>query len=128
MELVICNGRKIVSETRVRPSLQQKLVINYTVTDMQLMRESGDVQVNWQVGVSQPSRRNGPIFLFIYIFIVRTSCKCACAALYALLFIRNYFQTFTYFHTRHIPRDAPIDLASKRTLLHSTACAATFGD
>ena len=49
VELVICNGRKLVSEpewTRVRPSLQQKSVIDYIVTDMQLMRESGDVQIN----------------------------------------------------------------------------------
>ena len=49
VELVICNGRKLVSEpkwTRVRPSLQQKSVIDYIVTDVQLMRESGDVQVN----------------------------------------------------------------------------------
>ena len=48
-ELVICNGRKLVSEpewTRVRPSLQQKSVIDYVVTDVQLMRESGDVQVD----------------------------------------------------------------------------------
>ena len=48
VELVICNGRKLVLEpewTRVRPiaSLQQKSVIDYIVTDMQLMRESGDV-------------------------------------------------------------------------------------
>ena len=28
------------------------------------------------------------------------SCRCACAALYMLLFIRNYFQIFTHFHTR----------------------------
>ena len=46
---MICNGRKLVSEpewTRVRPSLQQKSVIGYIVTDVQLIRESGDVQVN----------------------------------------------------------------------------------
>ena len=38
VELVICNGRKLVSEpewTRVRPSLQQESVIDYIVTDMQ---------------------------------------------------------------------------------------------
>ena len=49
VELVICNGRKLVSEpkwTRGRPSVQQKSVIDYIVTDVQLMRESGDVQVN----------------------------------------------------------------------------------
>ena len=47
-ELVICNGRKLVAEpewTRVRPSLEQKSVIDYIVTDVQLMRES-DVQVD----------------------------------------------------------------------------------
>ena len=43
VELVICNGRKLVSEpewTRVRPSLGQRSVIDYVVTDIQLMRES----------------------------------------------------------------------------------------
>ena len=54
--------------------------------------------------------------------------KCACTASNALLFIRNNFQIFTHFHTRCLSRYAPIDLASPRTLLHSTACAATFGD
>ena len=48
----------------------------------------------------------------------RTSCKCAL----------NNFQIFTHFHTRCLSRYAPIDLASPRTLLHSVACAATFGD
>ena len=49
VELVICNGRRFVSEpelTRVRPSLGQRAVIDYVVTDIQLMRESGDVQVD----------------------------------------------------------------------------------
>ena len=48
VELVICNGRQLVSEpqwTRVRPSLNQKSVIDYVVTDMHLMRESGSVQI-----------------------------------------------------------------------------------
>ena len=41
--------------TRERPSLQQKSVIDYIVTDMQLMRESGDVQVNiTDIGTSDP--------------------------------------------------------------------------
>ena len=47
-ELVICNGRKLVAEpewTRVRPSLEQKSVMDYIVTGVKLMRESGDVQV-----------------------------------------------------------------------------------
>ena len=40
VELVICNGRRFVSEpewTRVRPSLGQRAVIDYVVTDIQLM-------------------------------------------------------------------------------------------
>ena len=48
-DLVICNGRKLVSEpeaTRIRPGREQKLVIHYIVTDLQLMRESGDLQVD----------------------------------------------------------------------------------
>ena len=49
VELVICNGRQLVSEpewTRVRPSLNQKSVIDYVIADNQLMRESGIVQVD----------------------------------------------------------------------------------
>ena len=49
VELVICNGRQVVSEpewTRVRPSLNQKSVIDYVLADNQLMRESGVVQVD----------------------------------------------------------------------------------
>ena len=49
VEIVICNGRQLVSEpewTRVRPSLNQKSVIDYVIADNQLMRESGVVQVD----------------------------------------------------------------------------------
>ena len=49
LELVICNGRQCVSEpewTRVRPSLDQKSVIDYIITDAQLLRESGDVCID----------------------------------------------------------------------------------
>ena len=50
LELVIlCNGRRCVSEpewTRVRPSLDQKSVIDYNITDAQLLRESGDVCID----------------------------------------------------------------------------------
>ena len=46
--------------------------------------------------------RSGGIFCII--IVVRTSCKCACAALYALLFIRNYFQMF-YAFSHTVPRD-----------------------
>ena len=48
VELVICNGRQLVSEpewTRVIPSLNQS-VIDYVIADNQLMRESGVVQVD----------------------------------------------------------------------------------
>ena len=40
LELVICNGRRCVSEpewTRARPSLDQKSVIDYIITDAQLL-------------------------------------------------------------------------------------------
>ena len=49
VELVICNGRQLVAEpewTRVRPSLNQWSVIDYVITDTQLMKESGVVQVD----------------------------------------------------------------------------------
>ena len=49
LELVICNGRRCVSEpewTRVRPSLDQKSVIDSIITDAQLLRESGDVCID----------------------------------------------------------------------------------
>ena len=48
VELVICNGRQLVLEpewTRVRPSLHHKSVIDFIVTHVQLMRESGEVNV-----------------------------------------------------------------------------------
>ena len=49
VELVICNGRQFVLEperTRVRPSIDQKSVIDFIVTDVQLMRKSGEVNVD----------------------------------------------------------------------------------
>ena len=49
MELVACNGRQLVSEpewTRVRPSLDQKSVIDYILMDEQLMVVSGNVIVD----------------------------------------------------------------------------------
>ena len=49
VELVVCNGRKLVVEpewTRVRPSLKQKSIIDYVITDTQLMTVSGDVHVD----------------------------------------------------------------------------------
>ena len=56
VELVVCNGRQLVLEpewTRVRPSLNQKSVIDFIVADVQLMRESGEVNVDsTDIGVS----------------------------------------------------------------------------
>ena len=49
VELMICNGRKLVSEpewTRVRPSLKQKSIIDYIITDAQLLQVSGNVHVD----------------------------------------------------------------------------------
>ena len=56
VELVVCNGRQLVLEpewTRVRPSLNQKSVIDFIVANVQLMRESGEVNVDsTDIGVS----------------------------------------------------------------------------
>ena len=49
VKLMICNGRKLVSEpewTRVRPSLKQKSIIDYIITDAQLLEVSGNVHVD----------------------------------------------------------------------------------
>ena len=49
VELMICNGIKLVSEpewTRVRPSLKQKSIIDYIITDAQLLEVSGNVHVD----------------------------------------------------------------------------------
>ena len=49
VELMICNGRKLVSEpewSRVRPSLKQKSIIDYIITDGQLLEVSGNVHVD----------------------------------------------------------------------------------
>ena len=49
VELVACNGRQLVSEpewTRVRPSLDQKSVIDYILMDEQLMAVSRNVIVD----------------------------------------------------------------------------------
>ena len=49
VEIMICNGRKLVSEpewTRVRPSLKQKSIIDYIITDAQLLEVSGNVYVD----------------------------------------------------------------------------------
>ena len=49
VELLACNSRKLVTEpewTRVRPSLKQKSIIDYIITDEPLMKILGDVQVD----------------------------------------------------------------------------------
>ena len=49
VELVICNGREFNVEsqwTRARPSLKQKSIIDYIVTDSNLLQVSGSVQVD----------------------------------------------------------------------------------
>ena len=49
VEVVVCNGKKLVVEpewTRVRPSLKQKSIIDYVITDAQLMAVSGNVHVD----------------------------------------------------------------------------------
>ena len=56
VEMVVCNGRKFMLEpewTRVRPSLKQKSIIDYIITDPQLMAVSGNVHVdNTDIGCS----------------------------------------------------------------------------
>ena len=49
VDLVVCNGRKLVVEpewTRVRPSLKQKSIIDYIITDGDSRKASGDVHVD----------------------------------------------------------------------------------
>ena len=49
VELMICNGRKLVSEpewTRVRPCLKQKSRLDFIITDAQLLEVSGNVHVD----------------------------------------------------------------------------------
>ena len=46
---IICNGRKLVSKpkwTRIRPSLKQKSIIDYIITDAQLLEMTGNVHVD----------------------------------------------------------------------------------
>ena len=49
MKVQVHNGRKLVSEpewTRIRPSLKQKSIIDYIITDAQLLEVSGNVHMN----------------------------------------------------------------------------------
>ena len=56
VEMAVCNGRKFLLElewTRVRPSLKHKSIIDYIMTDPQLMAVSGNVHVdNTDIGCS----------------------------------------------------------------------------
>ena len=48
VDLVVCNGRRLVLDpewTGVRASLEQKSIIDYIITDTQLMVLSGEVHV-----------------------------------------------------------------------------------
>ena len=50
VELVVCNGRKLVVEpkwTRVRPSLKRKSIIDYIMPDGDSRKASGDVHVDF---------------------------------------------------------------------------------
>ena len=50
VELVACNGMKLVVEpewTRARPSLKQKSIIDYIITDGDSRKVSGDVHVDF---------------------------------------------------------------------------------
>ena len=49
VKLVVCNGRNLVVEpewTRVWPTLKQMSIIDYVITDAQLMASSGNVQLD----------------------------------------------------------------------------------
>ena len=49
MKLVICNGRGLVVETRVRPTLKQMSIKDYVITDTQLMPASGNIPLNYYI-------------------------------------------------------------------------------
>ena len=75
-----------LSENQLHMELVPYVFLHY-LKKMQLFQA-----FNWRAGASQPSRLFDRNFLYIYVRpAVRTSCKCACAALFALLFIRNYY-------------------------------------
>ena len=56
VDLVSCNGRTFVTEpewTRIRPSLKQKSIIDYIITDMQMLKRSGRLCVDrTDIGIS----------------------------------------------------------------------------
>ena len=50
VDLMICNSRSFVPEpewTRVRPSMKQKSIINYIITDSQTLATSGHVSIDY---------------------------------------------------------------------------------
>ena len=56
VDLVSCNGRTFVTEpewTPIHPGLKQKSIINYIITDMQLLKKSGKLCVDrTDIGIS----------------------------------------------------------------------------
>ena len=56
VDLVACNGRTFVMEpewTRIRPGLKQKSIIDYIITDMQMLKKSGKLCVDTtDIGIS----------------------------------------------------------------------------
>ena len=83
----------------------------------------------WRAGASQPSRPFERNFLFLYIYIYAAVVVChvsAHARLLTRFFLSEIISTiFTHFHTRSICADRSSQPAEN---LHSTSCAATFGD
>ena len=57
----LCNGRTFVSEpewTRVRPSLRQKSIIDYIISDSQVLSRSGNVcVVSGEYRISETGQR-----------------------------------------------------------------------
>ena len=56
VDLVSCNGRTFVTEpewTCIRPGLKQKSIIDYIITDMQMLKKSGKLCVDrTDIGIS----------------------------------------------------------------------------
>ena len=95
------------------------------LTTMVLLTISRVYAIYWRAGASQPSRSFERNFLYIYIYAAVVRRVSGHARLLTRFFlseiISKFFHIFTHAASRY-------DLASPRTLLHSTACTATFGD
>ena len=56
VDLVSCNGLTFVTEpewTHIRPGLKQKAIIDYIITDMQMLKKSGELCVDrTDIGIS----------------------------------------------------------------------------